>query len=239
MKPVHFAIAALASLAACYGAAPPRPPRVPLPPPVEGAGIDVFSETKTTYEPVEKQASTCPAGKAEGDPSCTITRYQVTEPVTRTTTRASYANQPITYGQFKVMTDPHYDDKLADLDDLSHKCRRANVPRYLGMGLFVAGLIVGPIAKSQPIAYGGMIGGAASFAAGYFAFGGRDCNRARALSNEIDMTAAMHWDSVQGADYAVEMQTLAEQFNRAHMNGPSAASITAPPRASTALRMRR
>jgi hypothetical protein len=224
--PMKAVIAATftASLAACYGAAPHRPPQVPLPPPVEGAGIDVFSETKTTFEPVEKQASSCPQGKGEGDPSCVITRYTVTEPITRTTTRASYGAEPITYGQFKVMTDAHYVDKLADLEDLSHKCKRANVPRYIGMGLFAAGLIVGPLAKSSVIAYGGMIGGGVSYSTGYFAFGGRDCVRARMLANEIDMTEAMHWESVEGADYAVEMKTLADQFNRGHMNGPSASA---------------
>ena len=222
------------SLAACYGAAPPRPPRVPLPDLQAGAEIDVFSESKTTYEPVEKRSSTCPAGKSEGDPSCLITKYSVTEPVTRTVSRASYAAEPITYGQLKVMTDPHYDEKLATLEDLSHKCQRANTPRYVGLGLLAVGLIVGPlIAGSSPTAgsitmYGGLIGGGASYTLGYFAFGGRDCNSARAISNEVDMTAAMTWDSVNGPDYASEMQTLAQQFNAAHRNGPSAATERAP-----------
>ncbi|MDB4954797.1 MAG: hypothetical protein JWO36_2366 [Myxococcales bacterium] len=216
------------SLAACYGSAPPRPPRVPLPDLQAGAEIDVFSESKTTYEPVQKQSSTCPAGKSEGDPSCLVTKYEVTEPVTRTTSRASYAASPITYGQLKVMTDPHYDEKLATLEDLSHKCQRANTPRYVGIGMFALGLIGGPIAARADATvggitmYGGLIGGAVAYSLGYFAFGGRDCNRARSLSNEVDMTAAMTWDSVNGADYATEMQTLAQQFNATHRNGPSA-----------------
>jgi hypothetical protein len=216
------------SLAACYGAAPPRPPRVPLPDLAAGAEIDVFSESNTTYEAVEKQSSTCPAGKSAGDPSCLITKYSVTEPVTRTTSRASYGATPITYGQLKVMTDPHYDEKLATLEDLSHKCQRANTPRYVGLGLLVVGALVGPLVAQANgtvgtvMTYGGVIGGGVSYGLGYFAFGGRDCNYARSLSNEVDMTAAMTWDSVNGMDYANEMKTLAQQFNATHTNGPSA-----------------
>jgi hypothetical protein len=235
----------LLSLVACYGAAPPRPPKVPLPDIQTGAEIDVFSDSKTTYENVQKQSSTCPAGKSEGDPSCLITKYNVTEPVTRTTSRASYATQPITYGQLKVMTDPHYDEKLTTLEDLSHKCQRANTPRYIGLAMLGVGLIVGPImARVDSTAgaitmYGGLIGGGVSYGAGYFAFGGRDCNRARALSNEVDMTAAMTWDSVDGADYATEMQTLAQQFNATHTNGPSASAAPIEPQPKRKLRMRR
>src|SRR5258706_2400047 len=158
------------SLAACYGAAPPKPVYVPLPAMAANAGIDVRSESRTTVENVSHSASTCPAGKGEGDPSCTITRYVVAEPVTRTTTTASYGTEPITYAQFKVMTDPHWDQKLADLDDLAHKCQRANVPRYAGLGLMlgglVAGLVVGGATGSataeQGVIYGGLGLGAAS-----------------------------------------------------------------------------
>src|SRR5439155_17463846 len=147
----------LVSLAACYGAAPPKPPKIPLPPPVEGAEIDVFSDSKTTVENVERHASSCPQGKSEGDPSCVVTRYTVAEPVTRTVSTASYAAQPISYAQFKVMTDPKWDDKTSHLEDLAHKCERANVPRYAGLGLMAAGLVGGLIASSAGSSYGGLV----------------------------------------------------------------------------------
>lgn len=218
------------SLAACYGAAPPKPVYVPLPPMAAGAGIDVHSETKTTIENIAHQASTCPSGKAEGSPECTITKYVVAEPVSRTTTTASYGSEPITYAQFKVMTDPHWDGKLAQLDDLAHKCQRANVPRYAGLGLMLGGLVAGLIVSSatgdatlgQAVIYGGVGLGGASYGLGYFAFGGRQCVEARGLYNEMDMSAAMSWNSVEGADYATEMKSLADQFNAAHGNGPNA-----------------
>jgi hypothetical protein len=213
-------LATAATTAACYGAAPPRPVAVSLPPAQVGAEIEVHSETKTTYESVEKRAVSCPQGKSEGDPSCTVTRYNVTEPVTRTTSAASYAGDPITYAQFKVMTDPQYHHKVEAIADLSRKCQRANIPRYAGLALFAAGLIGGPILSSQGnatggslLTYGGMLGGGASYALGYFAFGGRDCNEARAIYRNIDYRAAMSWNTVEGADVATEMSALAQQFN--------------------------
>src|SRR5690242_2476900 len=104
----------LLPLAACYGAAPGRPPRVPLPPAIDDAEVVVHSETKTEIEDVQKQASTCPQGHGQGDPACTVTTYTVAEPVTRTTSTASYADQPISFAQFKVMTDPKWNEKLAE-----------------------------------------------------------------------------------------------------------------------------
>ena len=218
-------------LTACYGAAPPKPPVIPLPPPQEGAEILVQTNSKTTYENVEKQASTCPSGKAEGDPSCTVTRYNVTEPVTRTYSAASYGEQPINYAQFKVMTDPHYQEKVDAVGELGHKCQRANVPRYIGLGMLAAGLLVGPIISAEggggvgtAVTYGGLLGGGVSYAAGYFAFGGRDCNEARAIYNSIDYAAAQGWNTVEGADVATEMQALAGQFNATHAHTASASN---------------
>jgi hypothetical protein len=194
------------------------------------AEIGVFSESKTTIEQVQRQASTCPQGKGEGDPSCVVTKYTVAEPVTRTTTTATYGDGPITYAQFRVLTDPHWDQKLAELDDLAHRCTRANIPRYVGLGLMVGGLIgsyivgsaTGSTGASQGTLWGGVVGGGASYALGYFAFGGRQCNEARALFNELDMSGNLATNVVEGDSYAVEMKTLAEQFNATHRNGPSA-----------------
>ncbi|MBV8755977.1 MAG: hypothetical protein JO257_01800 [Deltaproteobacteria bacterium] len=232
-------------LVACYGAAPPKPPVVPLPPTEDGAQILVHTESHTTYENVQKQATSCPQGKGEGDPSCTVTRYNVTEPVTHTTSAATYGTTPITYAQFKVMTDPQYAQKVDAVGDLGHKCQRANVPRYIGLGMLAAGLLVGPIISAEggggvgtAVTYGGLIGGGVSYAAGYFAFGGRDCVEARAIYNSIDYSAAMGWNTVEGADVATEMQALAGQFNQTH-SGPTAASNDeAPPPAQVPPRRR-
>lgn len=223
-------------LVACYGAAPPKPPVVPLPPTQDGAQILVSTESHTTYENVQKQATSCPQGKSEGDPSCTVTHYNVTEPVTHTTSAAAYGSEPITYAQFKVMTDPHYQEKVEAVGDLGHKCQRANTPRYIGLGMLAAGLLVGPIISAEggggvgtAVTYGGLLGGGVSYAAGYFAFGGRDCNEARAIYNSIDYSAAMGWNTVEGADVATEMQALAGQFNATHAGAATAAQNDEPP----------
>ncbi len=204
-------------LTACYGAAPPKPPRIPLPELREDAQIVVHSETKTQIEEVAKQSSSCPAGHAEGSPECTIHRYTVAEPVTRTKTTASYGGEPINYGQFRVLTDKDYDHKLARLDHLSTGCRRANIPRYIGIGLLLGGLIAIPASKGNDIVlasgYIALAGGGASYAAGYWAFGGAQCNEARDLYNQVDMSEEATWDTVQGTDFATEMATLADQFN--------------------------
>jgi hypothetical protein len=221
----------LTSLAACYGAAPPPAPRVPLPELAPDAEILVHSESKTTMESVEKQSSTCPQGKGEGDPSCVITRYNVVEPVTRTTTTASYNGAPITYAQFKVITDPKYDNKVGELEHLSHLCHRANVPRYVGMGLALGGVVAmvasgnkGPVGIAG---WGALAAGGVSYGVGYWAYGGKKCNEAAALYRDIDFSRMTSWDVVHGAEYATEMKTLADQFNANHGH---AASLEMRPR---------
>jgi hypothetical protein len=217
MKPAVTLALPLLFATACYGAAPPKPPRIPLPPVSDDAELVVSSETKTEIEDVSRQSSTCPAGHAEGSPQCTIHRYTVAEPVTRTRTQATYAGEPITYGQFRVLTDADYDRKLSRLDELSHGCQRANIPRYIGIGLLVGGLIAIPASKGNDIVlasgYAALAGGGLSYGLGYFSFGGRKCNEARRLYTELDMSEEATWESVQGRDFATEMATLAEQFN--------------------------
>lgn len=224
MKPAVL-LPAFALLAACYGASPPHPVHVTLPALAEGAELDVHSETKTTMESVSKKAYDCPAGHNPGDQACRETTYSVVEPVSRTTSSASYGAEPVTYAQFKVMTDPRYDAKLTRLADLSQACKRANVPRYAGMGLLLGGVITGALVggvTGQRIMWGGAGLGIGSYALGYFAFGGRACNEARAIYNDVDVSAALSWNTVEGADYATEMKSLAEQFNATHVHQTAA-----------------
>jgi hypothetical protein len=164
------------------------------------------------------------AGHGDGDPACIRHDYTETEPVTRTTTTAAYGEQPISYAQFEVMTDAKRDAKMAELEDLSHKCKRANVPRYAGIASMVGGLalglLVGNVANSatagQAIVYTGLAAGAASYTLGFFAFGGSDCVAARNLYNSLDHSREVDWTSVQGQQYADEMKEAAAQFNASH-----------------------
>ena len=224
-------VLAILLVAGCYGAAPGRPPNVPLPELADApdAHVVVHSVTKTAIENVEKSASTCPQGHNPGDPACVVTRYRVAEPVTRTTTTASLNSEPITFAQFRVITDPKWNEKLGQIDDLSHKCHRANTPRYAGIGLMLGGIIAGVIVggdAGKAVVWAGFGGGAASYALGYFAFGGSDCVAARRMYDQMDLSRAMAWTSVEGADYASEMHGLAEQFNSTH--GLAAAAFEPP-----------
>lgn len=204
-------------LTACYGAAPPRPAKPALPTLRDDAELVVTTERKTEIEDVAKESTSCPTGHAAGSPACTVHRYTVAEPVTRTHTHATYAGETITYGQFRVLTDNDYDAKLSRLDDLSTGCKRANIPRYIGLGLVLGGLVAIPLSKGNDIVlgsgYAALAGGGVSYGLGYFSFGGRECNAARRLYNDIDMSEESTWQSVQGRDVASEMAALAERFN--------------------------
>jgi hypothetical protein len=231
------------SLAACYGAAPPRPAHIPLPDLAPDAEVLVHTESKTTMEHVQKQSSTCPQGHAEGDPACVVTHYDVVEPVTRTTSTASYNGAPINYAQFKVITDPKYDTKLSELAHLSHLCTRANVPRYVGMGLAIGGLITIAVSGNKGPAglagWGALGAGGVSYGVGYWAYGGKKCNEAAALYHSIDFAAMTSWDTVGGADYAAEMKELADQFNAAHGGHSASLEMRAPRPRTTAARASR
>jgi hypothetical protein len=228
MKPTAAASLLSLSLAACYGSAPPKPPVVPLPPIAAGAAINVQSESNTAMESVPHEAKTC----ASDGTGCVVTTYNTTEPVTHTQTTATYNDQPITYAQFNVLTDPHWDQKLADLDDLATRCQHANYPRYAGIALIAVGIAGGLIAGAAgagpgaeyALMYGGGGLGLASYALGYFAFGGRQCVEAQQLYNEMDMSQAMRMNVVYGGDRAAEMKTLADQFNATH-HGAGNASL--------------
>ena len=75
-------------------------------------------------------------------------------------------------------------------------------------------------------------------------FGGRDCVEARQIYNSIDYSAAMSWNTVEGADVATEMAALAGQFNATHAHTASAAAdepadAPPPPARARRLKMRR
>jgi len=203
----------------CYGAAPPRPATIPLPPLADApdAQIVVHSESKTTIENVQKQASTCPQGHTEGDPACVVTHYEVAEPVTRTISSATLDGEPISYAQLRVISDRDRDKKLAELAHLSHLCTRANVPRYVGWGLLIGSAVLitasgnkGPVGIAG---WGALAGGIGSYAFGYYGYGGKRCNEANRLYQDLDVSQQTGWTEVAGADYATEMQAMAASFN--------------------------
>ena len=60
---------------------------------------------------------------------------------------------------------------------------------------------------------GMLVGGGVSYAFGYYGYGGKTCNEARALYQQLDYAEETDWKSVWGEDTAAEMKRLAEEFN--------------------------
>jgi hypothetical protein len=223
-----LALAAATLLGGCYGAAPPPPTQVPVPALVPGVPIRVHSETTTAFENVTKKSVTCPQGHIEGSPACLVTTYQVREPVTRTASTASYGDLPLSYAQFLILTNPQRDAQLAELRRRSHVCSLANVPRWIGLGLSVGGLVaigIGAGKNIKPATYGGIGavgGGIVSYGLGYFAFGGNQCGPARALYRELEVGDVATRTTVYGEVTAQQMKELADRFNALRAGRPAA-----------------
>lgn len=221
---------ALALTGACYGGAPPKYKGIPLPELEPGAEITVRTRTTTTMENVRKKSYSCPAGHAQGSPQCVVTYYDEREPVTRTSSTAYYGAKPISYGQFKMMTNANLDRDVAHLESLSRACRRADIPRWAGIGLLAGGVILPAVVKNdtgRTLSGVSFLGGLGSYSLGYLFFGGRDCVRARRLHQELDVSRLGDMRTVSGSARAHEMQVLADRFNQMH-RARSAGELSPP-----------
>jgi len=201
-------------LAGCYGTAPSQPPRVPLPPIVPDQEVVVTSETSTNIETVSKKSWTCPQGHLEGSPQCSYTTIPMQEPVTRTTTTATYGGVELTDPQLRVMADERHEAKRVELEALSARCRGANTPRLIGIAGVVGGLVLWGVAaatKEPAFTYAGFGAfgiGIGSYTYGYFVAGGSSCKEAQLLASDLSgdriLTAKSRAD---------EVRELAAKFN--------------------------
>lgn len=213
----------LTATVACYSATPPRPTTIVLPALSETATLATTSKSVFENEEVAKQASHCPAGTLAGDASCTITRYSETQRVKHLKTSATYDGAPITYAQFKVLTDPDYNSKLVTLERARSRCNGGSLPRWAGIGLAVAGLIVASSSDqtTKAIGFAGMGAGLATYTYGYIRYAG-PCNQANELYYQLDFSQDIDRNVVDGSDRAREMQALTEQFNARRTSTPVA-----------------
>jgi hypothetical protein len=199
---------------------------VALPDVAAGSHLSVDSRSTTAYETVNRESETCPQGHTTGSQACVKTTYQVKEPVTRTKSTATYGDTPITYGQFLVLTDPEYNQKLTTLEDHSEACQEANLPRYIGMGLMIAGGLTYAFGAANDTARliggAGVLGGVGSYTAGYFAFGGNRCVEAAGLYRQVNHAQYSGMKSVNGTATATEMQAVADEFNRRSLRASAA-----------------
>lgn len=209
-------------LVGCYGSAPSPPPRVPLPPIVPGQEVVVTSETTTNIETVSKKSWTCPQGHIEGSQACSYTTIPMREPVTRTTTTATYGGVELSDAQLRVMADDRHEAKRVELDALSARCRRANTPRLIGLAGVVGGLVLWGIAagtREAAFTYAGIGAfglGVGSYTFGYFVAGGSTCKEAQLLASEL--AGERVFSTKPRAD---EVRELAAKFNAVRISRAS------------------
>jgi hypothetical protein len=207
----------------CYGAAPGPLPRVTLPDP-RPSHLQVDTDVQRRTRTVQRESVTCPSGHSPGSPSCVVTTYADTEAFTTAVSQVRTPQAVLNHAQFKILTDPDWNQKVEQYDSLSSACQQANVPRWIGTGLAVAGTLAlswGYQGQSTSLVYGGLAGvgaGMTSYALGYFSFGGRSCEPARVMFHELNLSREQQMLEVLGQEAAEEMKARAESYN-ARMEG--------------------
>ncbi len=199
----------------CYGASPPPVTQMPTPERFPGAQADVDTRQETHMEQVNKEARTCDSSGQ----NCVVTKYQVSEPVVYTYSSMQYAHKPVSYADFMLITDTKREEHLAKLDENRNACERANIPRWIGIGMVAAGVIATGAAyftREPALTYAGlgsMGGGGVSYGVGYFAFGGQKCNEAAAQHRELEVADKKDVMEVSGSDTAADLRRRALEFN--------------------------
>jgi hypothetical protein len=195
----RFTIALALACAACYGAASPRPPKAQLPPLADGATLDIeidsvryWSDSRLRY----------------------VTGHLING--------MSYDNVPLTYHEARSLADPSWEDKLTAYDGLVKRCRRANVPRYIGFAGVVAGASLymygGALFQEngqlqQVVGTSALAFGLVSYAAGYYLLGGRACDEAKEVYQALHLGAAGQ-SKILDDDLMAEVRHIAKAFNK-------------------------
>jgi hypothetical protein len=206
-------------LAGCYGGAPPAPPEVAVSV-VPGEEVEVRARREDTTERVEQKSHTCPQGHSPGSPACVVTTYYERVPVTYYYAKANYAGRTLTLAELDALTDPEWKTRIDKLNEYRAVCKQANVPRFVGLGLLIAGGVAVGIGGSRSdtglgkgLIFGGIGGvgvGLGSYALGYFSFGGKRCNQARAI---YDSLPSARDKEAFGIEQVEEMKNAADRFN--------------------------
>jgi hypothetical protein len=215
----------VAAVTGCYGSAPPPAPAIAVRP-ISGQPVLVQEHERTVVERLEQRTQICPTyGSAEG---CYTATTMVPTPVTHYWATASYGGRGVTRADVAYLADPAgWQAKVESLNADRSSCKLANVPRWLGTGLLVGGLIAaegiphksadGSTPWATRIGAGAMLAGAASYVTGYFFFGGMNCNRAQATYNALPKG-----EEAEGQTAMKELQEDAARYNA----GASAGATT-------------
>ncbi len=169
---------ALALGAGCYAAPKPTPARAQLPALVDGEGVNV-------------ELSSSEEADVSGSRVRFYKNYQIDS--------MTYDDQTLTYHQVRSLADPTWQGKMEKHARLVSRCKRANVPRYIGYAAVVAGIGVQTygflLLKDRPeliapVGFGLMGFGGASYFAGWAFLGGRACNEANEMWSDLHLEKA-------------------------------------------------
>jgi len=218
MYKLSLSVLSVGALSGCYAAnpAPLQPLEVPN---AEGAELSVRSQENSHIETTHNSDEMCVGAGIPlvGANACLSADYDIDREVTQVETTASIGDIPISYGQYLVLTDSRYDEKLNLLDQHRDACQASAVYEYGGMGVGAAGLItMGVSDEGSGAQTAGMVAlgvGVATYLGGYLFGGGTRCAEGQSLYFELDH--ARHADTmmVTGESIAREMQAVAKQFN--------------------------
>jgi hypothetical protein len=187
------------ALTACYGAARPTPAKPELPPLTDGAEVDIDIDTPRYWSDSSGRY---------------VTGYLIDG--------MTYNDVPLTYHQMRSLADPAWPGKLAAYDKLVKRCRRANIPRYLGFagvviggGLYTGGGALfgenGTLHATVSLSALGF--GVLSYAAGYAFLGGGACREAEHVAEKLNLAGADE-GRVYDDDLILELVQIAKAFNK-------------------------
>lgn len=221
-----------AAVTGCYGSAPPPAPAIAVKA-MPGQPILVQDHERMVVEQLEQRTQICPTyGSAQG---CYTATTMVPTPVTHYWATASYGGQGVTRADVAYLADPAgWQAKVDSLNADRSSCQLANVPRWLGTGLLVGGLIAaggipqkendGTTSLKTSIGAAAMLGGAVSYVTGYFFFGGMKCNRAQATYNALPKG-----EEAQGQEAMRELREDAARYNAGASSAQGAVQPSADP----------
>lgn len=189
------------ALSGCYAKARPAIAKAELPPLVDGEIVDV---------------------DLNSDEEAVVTGSRVRWEKNYRISSMSYGDTSLTYHQVRTLTDPTWQKKIDEHAAEVRRCRRANVPRYIGYASVVAGLGVQTygflLLKDRPeliapVGYGLMGFGGVSYLTGWAFLGGRSCNRANEMWEEMHLGKAND-TSIYSDELIGELGEIILKFNK-------------------------
>jgi hypothetical protein len=203
-RPLTLALAVFAFVPGCYESLKYGPPTLATVPVAEGARIRPhYHHIHTTYR-----------SGADGRPrDLDIDMID----------KIDYGQNTLTYHEVRSLADPNWGTKLAEYDQIAHRCGRASRAETLAYIGIVAGANWAYwsgnfLNEDQNLLRfgvgGGLVGvGLLSYAVGYAFLGGRDCGKANQMAENLHLQYVGGGD-IGDPDAIAEIKAVAKDFNK-------------------------